>query len=600
MLKKRTLNIVSLLALLFTVTYSMNGCSPDFAADESLYSLKPYRSSTVAELKSSCDSQIEDIEPTALRRLSTQEYNATIHAIFQCEYNCYYSASPYLDPALDTLPSDAKRDSISTYVRFSNLDQQMSDERVAAYHSVALAAANYIETLPPAQDGGFGRVFDSCFVSGVTPDVTCQDKMIRGFGLKAFRRPLSDSQFNAIKTAMAAGTGFKQQLGFAVYFILMSPDFIYHLESDGTQIGTVLTLDSYGVASKISYLLMGRNPDAELLTRASQNKLQTKAEIDAALEYIKATYPALLKDQFWKFTSEWLDVSTTAFTNNTKSNAQSAPEFSVSSQGAAVRSDMNQEIRSMFEYYIFDHPQTYFDLLTNQKSFARGSVLPALYGVAAWDGVSAPPNHVAGQRKGFLTTAAILTPGATITHPFTTGGLVHKHILCREFGDTPEPKNFPGLDQTQEGALTSTRTKYEQLVPRASACMSCHSSIESLGMTFQSYDTFGRFRNGIEKVHASDGSFVGTTPVNTRTTPLVGTGLVDVVDAVDLIGRIANTTEPQACLAKQFLRYSYSRKDGPRDSCALYRFASNLQTATTWDAVKSFIDDDWFKKRRLD
>src|SRR5262249_50307235 len=94
-------------------------------------------------------------------------------------------------------------------------------------------------------------------------DVKCRDAFVRSFGLRAFRRPLRDVEFQrytAAFTAQASASGkFLEGARAIVEAMLQSPNFLFHLEAgpDGRSA-------DYDIASRLSYLLQNTMPDQAL------------------------------------------------------------------------------------------------------------------------------------------------------------------------------------------------------------------------------------------------------------------------------------------------------------------------------------------------
>jgi hypothetical protein len=552
---------------------------------------------TLKDVTKTCDDMGEDSDVSPLRRLSTGEYIESIRDAFQCQFNCYNLYRNDLETLFKQLPIESSQDSIATYIRFTNLDQSMTPDRLTGYHKIALFLSTYFADVSHKSTAQY--LFDSC-ASVAAPDATCVDKLVSGLVLRLFRRPISTQQVGEFQAVMGAGA-WNERFGRAVYYALMAPEFLYHFQVDGPASNGVVELDQYAVAEKISYLIRGHAPDSALLLKAKNGELGTPEQIKDAIEAMKTAYPTQVRDQFWKFIREWLAVPQAAFLIEPRLVAAAEGAFDATNQtvNSAVRTGMNQELRDMFEYYVFTTPGTYSDLLLNQKSFARDATVASLYGAPVWDGVSVPPDHAANERSGFLTTAALITRGGAYHNPFRTGGLVFKHILCRHFEDDTEPLLQPPLDPNDEAALMTTRERFEKMVPRAAtSCMSCHTSVEGFGMPFQDYDLFGRHRHGVEKVYSSAGVSLGQKAIDPSKTVVIDSAPVTVTSAVDTIRRIEKSTEAHTCFAREYIRFANSREEQRRDACPIKRLTENLETMSVWDAIKNYVADQAFAKRR--
>src|SRR5262245_30883799 len=101
-------------------------------------------------------------------------------------------------------------------------------------------------------------------------DAECAMKFVSQFGLKAFRRPLSESEvkrYVALLAAEARKSGrFVDGAQLVVETMLQSPKFLFRLEAG---------LPAYDAANRLSYFLWDSMPDEELLRAAGSGELNT-------------------------------------------------------------------------------------------------------------------------------------------------------------------------------------------------------------------------------------------------------------------------------------------------------------------------------------
>ena len=67
--------------------------------------------------------------------------------------------------------------------------------------------------------------------------------------------------------------------------------------------------------------------------------------------------------------------------------------------GPKLRQPMIDDVLDMLAYYTWTEPAGVATLFTSELSFARDARLAQLYGVAAWDGSSAPPRCRPGSAR---------------------------------------------------------------------------------------------------------------------------------------------------------------------------------------------------------
>ncbi|MDE0818467.1 MAG: DUF1592 domain-containing protein, partial [Pirellulaceae bacterium] len=108
-------------------------------------------------------------------------------------------------------------------------------------------------------------------------------QVISRFAKKAFRRSVSaeDIKFflKFYDMEVAAGGDHRAGLKAALFAIMISPDFFYRIPQSSGMTGE-RRLDSYEMASRLSYFLWNSTPDAELLALADADKLTDPKIID--------------------------------------------------------------------------------------------------------------------------------------------------------------------------------------------------------------------------------------------------------------------------------------------------------------------------------
>jgi hypothetical protein len=106
----------------------------------------------------------------------------------------------------------------------------------------------------------------------------CAETVIRDFGLRAFRRPLTAAESTRLRSkydeAVALGLDALGALEHLVHVVLSSPQFLYRVEFDPDLANAAPhPLDSYELASRLSYALWSSTPDDPLLAEAGSGGL---------------------------------------------------------------------------------------------------------------------------------------------------------------------------------------------------------------------------------------------------------------------------------------------------------------------------------------
>jgi hypothetical protein len=231
-----------------------------------------------------------------------------------------------------------------------------------------------------------------------------------------------------------------------------------------------------------------------------------------------------------------------------------------------------------------------------------------------WNYPSVQPAKVA-KRKGMLTHPAWLIAHAqnTETDPVVRGKWVREKLLAGTVPDVPitvEAVIPEDHHKTLRGRLAEiTEVEY---------CWKCHERMNPLGYSFEMYDDFGRYRReeslehpdnlikkGLDKaaVHVDLRDTYKTLPVNARG-HLSGTGDPsldgDVVDAIDLAGRLAKSTRVRQSIIRYVFRYFMGRNETLSDSKTLIDAdEAYVDSGGSFDAViVSLLTSDSFIYRK--
>ena len=231
-----------------------------------------------------------------------------------------------------------------------------------------------------------------------------------------------------------------------------------------------------------------------------------------------------------------------------------------------------------------------------------------------WNYPSVQPAQVA-HRKGVLTHPAWLIAHAqnTETDPVKRGKWVREKLLAGTVPDVPVTVDavIPEDHHKTLRQRLDARTKQDY-------CWKCHKQMNPLGLAFEMYDDFGRYRteeslehpdNLIKKgpdkapVHVDLRDTYKTLPVN-ATGHLSGTGDAtldgDVEDAIDLIQRLAKSTRVRQSIIRHAFRYFMGRNELLSDSKTLIDAdRAYVESGGSFDAViVSLLTSDSFIYRK--
>jgi hypothetical protein len=188
------------------------------------------------------------------------------------------------------------------------------------------------------------------------------------------------------------------------------------------------------------------------------------------------------------------------------------------------------------------------------STFDDAAAMGAAYSEPEFEGEYVEVELDPKRRAGIFTLASFLsaTAGPRQPSPVHRGVKIIDRLLCRELHP---PADVPPLEGAATGEMPRTnREKYEAHTQNP-ACSGCHAQIDGIGLTFEHYDSLGRYRtedNGFT-VDAS-GALVGTDvdrPVH---------------DAIELVHTLADSRGVHDCYTTQWFRYAFGRDETDDDA----------------------------------
>jgi hypothetical protein len=405
-------------------------------------------------------------------------------------------------------------------------------------------------------------------VNGLVPcapasysDEKCRDAFIRRFGLKAFRRPLSDEElqrYGAAFTEQAkASRKFLEGARVVVEAMLQSPNFLFHVEG-----GVDGTLVDYDIASRLSYLLWNTMPDATLFEQAAKGQLHTpEGRIKAARRMIDDPRAKQALDEFF---DEWLRFDRVV--NAVKSRA---PEFT-----PEVAAAMAEETRTLLQDLVWNN-KSFMEALTADYTFVS-SDLAALYKIPA------PPSEFemvkypeSAHRGGILGHGSFLasTAGPTATSPTARGIFIRERLLCQHIPPPP-----PGVNTTlpEPTSPDTARTRRQLMTEHVTnpTCASCHRLMDPIGFGLENFDAIGAWRDQ-ERIPLPGGGEEGPRRGRSVQLPIDTQGEIAGIpnsmfsDAKQLGKILADSPVCQKCIVRQMFRYSYGRLETGADEATI-------------------------------
>src|SRR6266536_97365 len=413
----------------------------------------------------------KDPGPFVIRRLTKVEYGNTLHDLFG------------VDPAVaDDLPAEVFGEG------YLNTLSPLQSEQYLAIANDALDRILAPKGGPPtkAQKQLFGQ----------TPGPGADEraaarKIARSLARNAYRRPPTESELDVLlrvfDLARENKLAYPGALRLMLKAVLVSPQFLFITPAMEAESGrSIVPLDDYQLASRLSYLLWATMPDAELSALADRGKLHEPA-------VLKAQVKRLLDDPrsralFDGFGAQWLGLG--SLESKTFDTAK-FPKMT-----GALRSSMYDEARLFFESIVREN-RSVVSLVDCDYTFLNGT-LAALYGLdkrvtgSRWRKVKLTDAN----RGGILGMPGILavTSFPNRTSPVKRGVWVLEQVLGEHV--PPPPPNVPSLEkqdkQTVENLTLRERTELHRKDP---VCANCHKILDPIGFGLENFDAIGRWRD---------------------------------------------------------------------------------------------------------
>ncbi len=322
----------------------------------------------------------------------------------------------------------------------------------------------------------------------------CVNRILANLARHAYRRPVTDDEVAGlaqfVKLAQADGQTVEQGLGLAIQAMLVSPNFLFHIEHDPypTDPTRIHRISDVELASRLSYFLWNSMPDDELLDLAERGELSRPPVLDGQVTRMLADPKAFALAE--NFAGQWLEIRNL---DSIKPDPQKFPEW-----GPELRDALRTETQMFFDE-ILRNNRPISEFIDARYTYLN-EFLANYYGI---EGVTGPEFRrvelATDQRGGVLTHGSVL---AVSSYPTRTSVVIRgKYILQNILGTPPPPPppNVPALDESAVGTSASLRQQMEAHRSNP-VCASCHSRMDPLGFGLENYDAIGRWRT-------TDGAF---------------------------------------------------------------------------------------------
>ena len=411
-----------------------------------------------------------DPGPFVIRRLTKTEYANTLNALYEVDTDIAAS-----------LPDEVEGEG------FLNSISSLQSE-------LFLGIANKVVEQIVAPKGKQPTATQKRLFGETHPTGTDSKKVVRSVARSlardAYRRPATDAELEVLidiyDLARNNNLSHTASLGYVLKAILVSPQFLFITPAEKPESKEPITLlDSYQLASRLSYLLWSAPPDAELAALADKGELQKKAVLKS--QVTRMLEDARSKALFDGFGAQWLRLESL---KSKVIDPKLFPEMT-----PTLRAAMIEEARMLFESIIAED-KSVIRFVNSDYTFLN-EPLARIYGLdQPIKGIKMRRVKMKNpNRGGILTMPATLT---TTSFPNRTSPVVRGvWVLERILGESvpPPPPDIPELeDQGHKEIANLTLRQRTELHQSEATCRNCHKILDPIGFGLENFDAIGRWR----------------------------------------------------------------------------------------------------------
>lgn len=475
-----------------------------------------------------------------MRRLTPEQYRNAVRDVFEGRAM-----------AGTSFPAQARSESaqasgFSTDPERNVVSEASAEQIMIAAEETAESVAGQLATLLPCSAmAGAGEACVNTFV----------DRFVRRALRRAPTMAERDRLLGLYRAMRTSGGDFGDGIAVITAAVLQMPDFLY-LPEGGTLADNVRALGDYELASRLSFLFWDSVPDDALLDAAARGELRTSAQREAQARRLIASDRA--RPAIMRFFREWIHIR---------------------ALGAGDRADpafdqrLATAIQEGFERYVLSavrDGRTLTQALTSTDVFVNAR-LAEFYGL--------PANTAANDTTWVRATLDPTVYAGLVTQPAVMAGLAHdrdpsyvfrgtfvlQQLACQPLGSPPG--NAQAVFDSLPLPPTASATDRSLAVRRRSDCNYCHDRIDPIGLAFDRFDEIGRLRRADRH---------GNAVASAGTSMLTGSLSLSFATPTELVRRVVDTGLCEPCLSKQWLRFTFGRREEDEDACTLQALTDHL------------------------
>jgi hypothetical protein len=320
-------------------------------------------------------------------------------------------------------------------------------------------------------------------------DSACARTFLASVGRLIYRSPMEEARLKEyVADADDAATQLKDfyaGLGIALEGMLLSPRVMMvseRSEPDPANPGRE-RLDSYSLASRLSFFLWNAAPDDLLLKAAESGELHTEKGLARTVDRMLAS--ARLQTGMRAFFDDMFHFD--SFSNLAK-DAEIYPMFT----GLAVQDAREQTLRTVVDHLVVKD-RDYRDLMTTRETFISPS-LAAIYKLPSTPGWMPYEFPEGSPRQGLMTQISFLAahshPGRS--SPTLRGKALREVLLCQPVPSPPGNVDFSVVENPDPNVRTQRERVAQHLTNPV--CAGCHKVTDPTGLALENFDGAGQYR----------------------------------------------------------------------------------------------------------
>ena len=348
---------------------------------------------------------------------------------------------------------------------------------------------DYLEVEGPLYEQWPPRSHTKLFFRGDESDDPLQyaREIFSRFLPKAWRRPIKESEvepiLRVVRTELDNGESFQDAIRVGLTAVLTSPKFLYLVETSDDQRQS-RSLNSYEIASRLSYFLWSSMPDDELFDLAASDSLRDPQVLIRQANRMLNDPKA---DRFVEgFARQWLRTDT--FLNFTpdkylyKVYDEKLAEALVREPLEFFRTILREDLSSL----------NFIDcsfVVINER-------LAEHYGIDGVQGegfrkVQLPKNS---PRGGLLAMAGVHQAGSDGIRTKPVSRAVYVREVLFNNPPDPPPPNAGEVEPNIKGKRLTVRDRLLQH-QEIEACAACHRALDPYGLALENFNVIGQWRN---------------------------------------------------------------------------------------------------------